>query len=168
VTNAINNLLNGIIGSIVGSILGVIGAYYLAVRTIRKTLQNDRALTRERVGVEAAGTIAVNLVTFYDLLGELVRNSSDKPVSASIYIEPQFGEELTKTMQLLNRDITIEATLLPQPLAQNVGHARKAMREVLGVSTKSTILKSELLELRQIIRDTGDHLREYRRNSYSI
>jgi hypothetical protein len=164
----IDNLLNGALGSILGSIVGVIGAYYLAVTTIRKTLENDRSLTQERISVEAAGAIAVDLVNFYDLLGELIQMNREKEASDLLEAEPDLQAELADTMKDLSRDITIEATLLPRALGEEVGQARKAIREILGVSAKSAVSKSQLIELRQIIRDTGDSLREYRREASAI
>jgi hypothetical protein len=166
--NTLNNLFSGALGNILGSIIGVIGAYYLAVSTIRRTIKNDRVLTQERISVEAAGTIAINLVNFYDLLGELLHMNSEKGAEDPLETEPSFLTELVRTMRSLSRDITIEATLLPRNLAEEVSRARKAMRETFGVSATATVSKGQLLELRQVIRDTGDSLREYRRNSSSF
>ncbi|BCB86897.1 hypothetical protein [Phytohabitans suffuscus] len=50
-----HNLLQGALGSICGSLLGVLGAYALAVWTLRGQLKADRQLLREQEGVSAAG-----------------------------------------------------------------------------------------------------------------
>jgi hypothetical protein len=166
--DTLNNILNGALGSILGSIVGVIGAYYLAVNTIQRTLRNDRALTQEKISIEAAGTIAVSLVNFYDLLGELMQANRARGSGDLVEIAPAHQQELAKSMRELNRDITIEATLLAKDLADKLGVARRAMRETFGVSATAAVSKSQLLELRQTIRDAGDSLRDYRRRASSI
>ena len=49
-----DNLLSGALGSILGSVLGVLGAYYLAVRTLTETRKNERILIEVRQAIRHA------------------------------------------------------------------------------------------------------------------
>ncbi len=161
-----SNLLSGAIGSVLGSVLGVVGAYYLAVRTLIKTRENERILTREQASVDSAGEIAVALIKFYDGLNELMRKAGNLTVNDDIAIDSQKAGFLWPAMTDLSREVTVHENMLPRKLAAKVDEVRIAMREIFGVTAKPSVTKAQLIDVRERIRSASAELSEFRRKSY--
>jgi hypothetical protein len=161
-----SNLLSGAIGSVLGSVLGVIGAYYLAVRTLIKTRENERTLTREQASVDSARDIAVALMRFRDSLGVLRREAGKLAMSDDVAIDSQAADLLWPAMADLSREVTVHENMLPPELAAKVVEVLIAMREIFGVEPRPSITKEHLTEIDKRTRSASDALSEFRRKAY--
>lgn len=156
------NLLSGAIGSIVGSFVGVIGAWYLAVRTIRKTQAHERELSHRQLQVNAAGELAVEISIVYEMLIDVVSTVGTKTVDHPAPIDTETRNLLRPAVDRLRRRIIIDSPLLSPPLAQTMRTVDAAMREVLGRTVDKTPKKGGLFQLQTRLRDARDQLSAYR------
>jgi hypothetical protein len=140
-----SNLLSGVIGSVLGSVLGVVGAYYLAVRTLIKTRENERTLTREQASVDSAGEIAVALIKLHDSLNELMWKAGNLTVDDDVAIDSQAAGFLWPAMTDLSREVTVHENTLPRELAAKVDGVRTAMREIFGVTARPSVTRAHLI-----------------------
>jgi hypothetical protein len=161
-----SNLLSGVIGSVLGSALGVVGAYYLAVRTLMKTRENERVLTREQASVDSAGEITVALIEFYDGLDELWRTATRLTMKDNVEIDSKVASFLWPAMADLSRRVTVHQTMLPSELAAKVSEVRVAIREIFGVMPRPSVTKEQLMDVRIRIRSASDELSKFRRQAY--
>jgi len=161
-----SNLLSGAIGSVLGSVLGVAGAYFLAVRTLFKTKENERLLIREQASVDSAGDIAVALIEFHDGLNELTWKVGNLTADDDVAIDSQMADFLWPAMADLSRKITVHKSMLDRELAAEVDGVRAAMREIFGVTAKSSVTKAQLIDMRERIRSARKGLSEFRRKAY--
>jgi hypothetical protein len=111
-------------------VLGVLGAYYLAVRTLTETRKNERILIREQASVDSAGDIAVALMTFHDSLNELTWNAGKLAADDNIEVDPQISRLRWPAMSGLSRRTMVHEAMLPRDVAAKADSVRVAMREL--------------------------------------
>jgi hypothetical protein len=156
------NLLSGLIGSVVGSTVGVIGAWYLAVRTIRDTQAHEKKTAYRQLQVNAAGELAVEISVVYEILIDVIRSVDTRTVDDPAPIDAEVRDRLRPAADQLRRRIIIDSPLLWPSLAQVMRKVDAAMRAELGRTVDATPKKGGLLELQTILREARDQLSVFR------
>lgn len=121
-------LWQGAIGSAIGSLLGVVGAFLLSVHTIRRQLEGERLLARERRGVDVADGLVVILAEYLPILSAAetqtllltVSNVDDDAEDLSGILEAnhELAERVLPLVEEFVREVHGGARYLPGGLAE--------------------------------------------------
>lgn len=158
-----HNLLQGGVGSLLGSLIGVLGAYVLAVRTIRGQQRADRELAREQQGVEAAGQLARSLGHVDDALRSV---KSHLAVYGELPPEDSLRYSLVPRVDEFGEDLRSVDPLIPDVIGERlrVIHLKGAALpfQVQTEAQRAVLDRIKLLD--ETVEEVGPILRAYRRD----
>jgi hypothetical protein len=159
-----SNLLSGVIGALVG----LVGAVAAAAFTVNKEAKQGReaaandhqnAVNRaeDQRAHDAAGRMAVHIVTAFDELRDLERRESEP--SAEDF------EPLRKQVDELRRSIVLEGPLVPTDLELELKDTRKALAEGIPPRAEPPT-RQQVGVFRAKVEAAGDSIRDYRRPTH--
>lgn len=120
------SLWQGAVGSALGSIIGILGAYLLSVHTIRRQLETERLLARERKGVDLADELVAKLAELVSALSRLetlrllvaVKNVDDDEDDDTGQTYQEVSKRVLELSESIVREVNGRARWLPAGLTE--------------------------------------------------